>query len=103
MERVWKSLNWEAKFQLAKLILNGLFSDLPKVNSADVEKIDSDDAVDAMTKQLTTAFPQVSPSPFASICLHLQVKKALWIYFCGLKIRVYDNRTRVQDYLLASF
>lgn len=59
VERVWKSLDWKSKLRLVKLILNGLFRELPKISPADVEKIDSDDAVDAMTKQLTTAFPQV--------------------------------------------
>lgn len=59
VERVWRSLDWKSKLRLAKLILIGLFQELPEISPADVDKIDSDDAVDAMTKQLTTAFPQV--------------------------------------------
>ncbi len=59
VERVWKSLDWQSKLKLAKLIFDGLFTELPQVSSADMERIDSDDAVDAMTKQLTTTFPQV--------------------------------------------
>ena len=35
----------------------------PQITAEDVARIDTDDAVDAMTKQLTGAFPQAFPQP----------------------------------------
>lgn len=63
VERVWNSIGWQAKLRLLRLVTTGLVTKLPTVTNEDVESIDSEDAAEAMTKQLTASFPEAGFQP----------------------------------------
>jgi hypothetical protein len=76
VERVWSALDWRARLQLMRQLLTGLAAPMPDINGTQLKALESDDAVEMMTQQLTAAFPQVtSPPSRRSTHLEFQVPR----------------------------